>query len=254
MNNLILFIRNQIRKILFEDYRYQYNKSAFSPPSDVIGTARRALEVVEKNTLLSHGGNEGTGIQKAKALSAGEGLTHEQLKRMKAFYDKNSEAVKKERMAGKNIHSSELIQKWELWGGDAGLRWVNHEITTTQTTNQISKKLRPKGTKRLMDPNNTRTHSANHFFTENTNNSKPNIFTHTIYRIPTKDELLKLNEYNLTSDDIVNGFGYTIIGRGILSTENKNMIIESINFLCELFPHNQTYKEALSKAQTKFKI
>ncbi len=159
-------IRQAIRKILMEDFRYEYNRSDFIPTSDVIGTAKRALEVVNRVKLVSNGGNEGSGLQKAKSLAAGKPLNHEQLKRMKAFFDKNLQAVKMERTAGKDIYSSDLIQKWELWGGDAAQRWVNHEIHTTQNTNKTSKALRPKGTKRLMDPHNTRTHKANHFFNE----------------------------------------------------------------------------------------
>lgn len=166
--NLNAYIREQIRKALLEDYRYQYDQETggFKPPTDVIGTAKRALEVVNKNPLTSNGGNEGSGTQKAKTLAAGEPLNHSQLKRMKAFFDKNLDKVKQERQAGRDLYSSDLLQKWDLWGGDAGMMWVNREIHHTQKTNITSKKLRPKGTKTLMDPHNTRTHSANHFFTE----------------------------------------------------------------------------------------
>jgi len=160
------FFRMAIRNILMEDFRYEYDRSNFNPPSDVIGTAKRAIEAVSGHKLVSKGGNEGSGLQKAQTLAAGKPLNHAQLKRMKAFFDKNLEAVKMEKTAGKDIYSSELIQKWELWGGEAGMRWVNHEIHTTQNTNKTSKELRPKGNKRLMDPHNTRTHKANHFFTE----------------------------------------------------------------------------------------
>ncbi len=166
--NVSQYIRNVLRNIILEDFRYQYDQETggLTPPSDVIGTAKRALEAVNKNKLVSHGGNEGSGVQKAKSLAAGNPVNHAQLKRMKAFFDKNLESVKQERQAGRDIYTSELIQKWELWGGDAGMRWANKEIKDTQQTNITSKKLRPKGTKTLMDPHNTRTHKANHFFTE----------------------------------------------------------------------------------------
>lgn len=168
MNNVsnIDFFRMAIRNIIMEDFRYEYDRSQFKPPADVIGTTKRALEAIAYNKVVSKGGNEGSGVQKAHTLAKGESMNHAQLKRMKAFFDKNHEAVKMEKTAGKTIYDSPLVQKWELWGGDAGMRWVNHEIHTTQNTNKTSKALRPKGTKRLMDPHNTRTHKANHFFTE----------------------------------------------------------------------------------------
>ena len=75
--------------------------------------------------------------------------------------------------------------------------------------------------------------------------SKPDIFTHTIYRLPTKEELIDVNSFNLSPEKIKNGFGYTIIGRGIKSKKNKEMIIQSISKLCDLFPENENYKKAL---------
>lgn len=168
INFITKFIRHQIRAILFEDFRYEYDNetSDYKPPMDVVGTAKRALEAANKMKISSHGGNEGSGIQKAKALSNGEPINHAQLKRMKAFFDNNAEKVQAEKIAGGTIYNSEIVQKWELWGGDPGRRWVEQEIKSTQDGNIRSKKLRPKGTKTLMDPYNTRTHDANHFFNE----------------------------------------------------------------------------------------
>lgn len=157
-----LLVRKMLRELISEDFRYQY-KDGFKPSSDVIGTAKRAIEAVRRNSLISHGGNEGSGMRKAEDLASGEPMTHEQLKRMKAFFDNNLENFKSEKIAGKNINTSEIIQKWELWGGNAGMRWVNQQISSAQDTNQTSKKLRPSGTKNLMNPHNTRTHTANHF-------------------------------------------------------------------------------------------
>lgn len=167
-HDLVLFIRQLLKDSLMEDFRYQYNRSTFNPPADVIGTAKRAIEVVNKTKLVGHGGNEGSGMQKSKALASGEGLNHEQLKRMKAFFDKNTLKVKQEKISGGNIYNSELIQKWELWGGDAGMRWVNQQIHSTQETNKDSKKIRPKGMSKLMNtsfPAN-QTHHSNNFYTE----------------------------------------------------------------------------------------
>jgi len=77
--------------------------------------------------------------------------------------------------------------------------------------------------------------------------SKPEIFSHTIYRLPTQNELQEFENYDLSSEDIIKGFSYTIIGRGIKSNNHIQMIIESIKMLCDKFPNNEIYKEALSK-------
>jgi hypothetical protein len=88
----------------------------------------------------------------------------------------------------------------------------------------------------------------NENFTFKPNDKSPEIFQKTIYRLPTKDELENINSYNLSAQEIFNGFEYTIIGRGIKSLKNKNMIIESIKQLCELYPDNKNYEEALNLA------
>lgn len=75
--------------------------------------------------------------------------------------------------------------------------------------------------------------------------SMPTIFTRTIYRLPTNEELFEVNNYQLEADEIVKGFSYTIIGRGMRSPSNVNMIKESIKMLCDLYPENLEYKKAL---------
>ena len=77
---------------------------------------------------------------------------------------------------------------------------------------------------------------------------KPSIFQRTIYRLPTQDELKEFENFNLTGAEVFAGFGYTIIGRGIQSFENKKMIIDSIKSLCEMYPENKEYKAALTQA------
>jgi hypothetical protein len=89
--------------------------------------------------------------------------------------------------------------------------------------------------------------SFNDFLNEKIIN-KPTIFNKTIYRLPTIEELIEVNEFNLSSDEILSGFKYTIIGRGIKDIENKKLIIESIKLLCNLFPNNENYKKALKKS------
>ena len=154
-------LRKIIRKMLSEDFRYLYDTNSFTPSREVIQTAQKALQVVQNNKLVqSDASNEGSGLSKAQSLVVAEPMSHSQLKRMKAFFDANYEAVKKEKNAGKNINNSPLIQKWELWGGDAGKNWAEKEIGSTQSSNKTSKKIRNSDMiardNRIMNPHNTR--------------------------------------------------------------------------------------------------
>lgn len=76
--------------------------------------------------------------------------------------------------------------------------------------------------------------------------SEPKIFSYTIYRLPTKEELIDVDNHHLNSDEIIKGFHYTIIGRGMKSKDNMKMIKKSIEMLSNLFPDNNEYKAALS--------
>lgn len=80
------------------------------------------------------------------------------------------------------------------------------------------------------------------------NDKSPEIFQRTIYRLPTRKELENVNNFNLSSKDILNGFVYTIVGKGIKDSKNKQMIIDSIQQLCKLYPDNKAYKESLELA------
>jgi len=84
------------------------------------------------------------------------------------------------------------------------------------------------------------------------NISKPSIFQYTIYRLPTEDELNEFANFpNLTAEEIENGFSYTIIGRGIKSAKNQQMICDSIQMLIDKYPENEEYKKALEIAKGK---
>lgn len=81
---------------------------------------------------------------------------------------------------------------------------------------------------------------------KNTSENKPSIFKQTIYRLPNEQELEEfINFPNLTSDDIINGFTYTIIGKGVKNANNNKMIIDSIQMLSDKYPENKEYKKAL---------
>lgn len=75
----------------------------------------------------------------------------------------------------------------------------------------------------------------------------PEIFLRTKYDLPTTEDLIDINSFNLKSDDIIEGFKYTIIGRGITSVENKLKILKSLESLSKLYPDNIEYIKALEK-------
>lgn len=160
-------IRKLIRRELLalqEDFRYSYDNSHV-PTDDVANTARRALQAVESNKQVSQGSNEGSGLQKARELTAKTPMSHAQVKRMKAFFDNNQQAVNVDKSAGKNLTNSAIIQSWELWGGDAGKRWAEQRLNTIHNNNAQSKDVRRGDgiglTKNLMNPHNTRLHKEN---------------------------------------------------------------------------------------------
>lgn len=78
---------------------------------------------------------------------------------------------------------------------------------------------------------------------------KPTIFEKTIYRLPTIKELEEINDFQLSSNEILEGLKYTIVGRGIMSNKSKTQIIESISKLLEIDPKNNEYKIALNNAK-----
>src|SRR5689334_10667967 len=82
--------------------------------------------------------------------------------------------------------------------------------------------------------------------------SLPKIFNRTIYRLPTEEELEDVHDHELTPQDIVDGFSYTIIGRGMNSPKNSQMIIQSITMLSQKFPEDEVYRKALADALEEF--
>lgn len=156
----INLLRKKIRDIISEDYRFQYDNKSFFPSEEMKKTCKNAIEAVSKNKLTGKGEAEGSGLKKAYSILKGDPMNHGQLKRMKAFFDNNIDAFKQEKITGKNIYNSGIIQKWNLWGGDAGYNWVKNQLNSHKSKNQSSKDNRPKGHKNMMDPTNTRTKTA----------------------------------------------------------------------------------------------
>lgn len=81
-------------------------------------------------------------------------------------------------------------------------------------------------------------------------NNKPKIFTYTAYRLPTESEMVEIDAYNLNAQSIYDGYSYIIVGRGMMSQDNKQKIYNGIKALSEMFPENVEYSKALDMAKT----
>lgn len=74
-------------------------------------------------------------------------------------------------------------------------------------------------------------------------NNLPKIFKSTIYRLPSKEELKDVDSFNLSSSDILSGFKYTIVGKGMMDDKNRNMIIDSIKCYVNLIQTTKNMKK-----------
>jgi len=83
--------------------------------------------------------------------------------------------------------------------------------------------------------------------TENRQNKKPSFFRSTKYREPNYEELKEIHQAKCSGDELRQGLGYAIIGRGIKRQQEKVMIISSIERLLKLEPDNEQYKMALKE-------
>lgn len=81
--------------------------------------------------------------------------------------------------------------------------------------------------------------------------NKPGFFSRTYYRIPNEEEIDNIDSCNLSAKEILDGFKYTIIGKGIIDNDKKDMIIKSIKLLLNKFPDKLEYKLALKIAKNK---
>ena len=81
----------------------------------------------------------------------------------------------------------------------------------------------------------------------------PYIFQYTLYRIPTKAELMEFEHYpELTPEEILHEISWTLIGKGMLDNRIKNQICDTIQKLIDFYPQDIRYKEAflLAKGMT----
>ncbi len=144
-------IREIIRKNindLFESFEFEKNDNErFIPTEPIAAASSLALQVHEtvrqkgwKVSSLDEGGDEGSGKLKAKKLSNREPQNSNEMKRLKAFFEKNSDNAASERKkynitpqqhgTTQEMKKSEVLLVWNLHGGDACRDWVNN---TTQS-------------------------------------------------------------------------------------------------------------------------
>lgn len=133
--------------------------------------------------------------------------------------------------------SEEWVEVSEEYGGEKGV-WQNKRNPAIFSENGGKTWYDVDDKKRIK--NKSKKHK--------TASNKPSIFKRTIYRLPTEEELKEVDSYNLSPDEIINGFSYTIVGRGIMRQKNKDLIITSIKLLNDMFPGK--YEKALNRAKT----
>jgi len=80
-------------------------------------------------------------------------------------------------------------------------------------------------------------------------NTKPDFFSETKYRLPTADELKEIDSFNLDAKEIISGMTYTMVGRGIQDSKNILRIINATEMLSKMFPTNSEYSRALKLAR-----
>ncbi len=151
-------IKEEIEFFL-EDFKFNNDQKVFDANPAMVSCAQKGLDAI-KIKDLTNGGNEGSGREKAISIIKKDPLTHNMLKRMKAFFDNNYSNYQTELGAGKDLTNSGVIQSWNLWGGDAGREMSSRNIDHVQRDNQSRKDIKtfmsPSKTSTIMNPNNTR--------------------------------------------------------------------------------------------------
>lgn len=151
-------IRKEINE-LFESFEFTKNKDEKFVPTIPIATASSlALQVYKqvkskgwKVNSLDENGNDGSGKLKARELSSRTPQNSNELKRLKAFFEKNQNNVTSERQkynipqqqygTAQEMKKSEAILVWNLHGGDACRDWVNN-ITQSEHDEDVKTKER----------------------------------------------------------------------------------------------------------------
>lgn len=119
-----------------QDDAVRHDEPSFTPPSSVAVAAKRALAMREELPPSRRGGTE-VGIARARQLANRQPVSLSTIKRMASFFarhevDKKAKGFRK----GEEGFPTRGKIAWELWGGDAGRRWVE-SILRRQTSDSV---------------------------------------------------------------------------------------------------------------------
>lgn len=80
----------------------------------------------------------------------------------------------------------------------------------------------------------------------------PSLFMRTHYALPTPDQIDEFEKFpELTAQDIRDGVGYTIVGRGMRGVSQQRQIVQSIQMLVDRYPDRPAYPLALAMAEAE---
>lgn len=141
------FIRKIIREninCLFESFDMKNENRNYVPTTEVSKTAQIALEAINGGATplsIDTDGNQGSGKLKAKQLSQKQKQSFSEMKRLKNFFDSNSQKVEEERKrigitqqkkgTIYEMKSSNILLVWNLHGGDQAQKWVASKLSDT---------------------------------------------------------------------------------------------------------------------------
>ena len=140
-------IREQI-EVFFESFEMKNEKESYVPTNEVAKIAQTALEAIEiakqngiQPSSLDRTGDEGSGRVKARQLSQKEKQGFVEMKRLKAFFEKNWPKVEVERKklgiiqqrrgTISEMSKSNILLVWNLHGGDACKEWIDLKLSDT---------------------------------------------------------------------------------------------------------------------------
>lgn len=102
----------------------QINAKSKVPPVDVRQAAARGLAWRRK---YGRGGTA-VGIARARDLANGRPVSERTRKRMKSYFARHAvDLIAEGAFPGERGFPSAGRIAWELWGGDAGLRWIQKQ-------------------------------------------------------------------------------------------------------------------------------
>lgn len=97
------------------------------PPPTVRRVAARALERRrERRKTTQRPGGTAVGVARARDLARGADLPYRTLLRMRSFFARHDTPA--ERAARRESDMSPAAIAWDLWGGNAGYRWVKSQL------------------------------------------------------------------------------------------------------------------------------